>query len=112
MQPEEVASWLESHGLNGWSFTFETEDVFGGGRLCITKQDVVAMEDSGQFIEDRVRGEVYLVKENPVALLDALDQRPFDELEDEAATRGQLLRTFLQVFRLALELIDLTELLL
>ena len=71
------------------------------------EQNVVSFDDGRQLVQDGVCGQVDLVQEYPVTILKTLDQRAFDELEDEATTRFELLGPLLQVVYLQLQLSDL-----
>ena len=50
------------------------------------QENVIALNDGCQFIEDRVRSQVDFIEKDPIALLDALDEGALHELENEAAS--------------------------
>ena len=59
----------------------------------LIEKDVVTVDEGGQSIQDRLRGQVDLIQKDPLSLLYALDQCPLDELEDKAAAILKLLST-------------------
>jgi hypothetical protein len=48
---------------------------------------VIAFDDGGQLIQHLVTGQVDLIKQDPVTILQAFDQGSFNKLEDETTTR-------------------------
>ena len=59
----------------------------------LVEQDVVTVDEGGQSIQHRLRGQVNLIQKDPLSLLYALDQSALYELEDEAAAILKLLST-------------------
>ena len=68
----------------------------------LVEQDVISFDDCGQTVEHGVTSKVDLIQENPIAILDALDQSALDELENKSTTRLELLTPLSQVCYLAL----------
>ena len=52
----------------------------------LVEQNVVTLNDCCELVQDLVAGQVDLVKEHPVTVLETFDQSSLDELKDEATT--------------------------
>jgi len=63
------------------------------------QQDVVALYDGRELVQDRLLGQIDFIEQDPVSVLNALDQSALYELEHEASSAVQLLRPLLQVHK-------------
>jgi hypothetical protein len=61
------------------------------------QQDMISLNDSSQPVEDGFLGQINLVKEDPLTILNALEQSTLDKLEDKTTTSLQLRCALLQV---------------